>query len=156
MTDGAATVEELDAMTRACTPIHGGLHELAAVPRDADGERVLWIDPQGRTRVTLRLITWDRPRGDDSRAVVEFREQEVLIAPGDLRDEEPERARAYLLGWADAVGVCLERMREGSWLMPADLVFPRVVELTRPRTREQFARALLVRSRLGRWMSEET
>ena len=52
--------------------------------------------------------------------------------------------------------MCLERMREGSWLMPADLVFPRVVELTRPRTREQFARALLVRSRLGRWMSEET
>ena len=49
--------------------------------------------------------------------------------------------------------MCLERMPDDCWAMPADLVFPRILQLKRPQTREHYAAALLVRSRLGRWMS---
>ncbi len=154
MTDAAEA--ELEAALREGTPIIGGPHALELVPRDVgDESRLAWIE-RGFARVTLRMITWDGPRDQPARSILDIREQEIVIAPGDTRDEPPGRLREYILGWADAVAECLERVPDGACLMPVDLVFPRVFELKRPRTREQFTGALLVRSRMGRWMSEET
>ena len=153
---GERALAAIESALREASPIQGGARELVALSRmgaSAEDDPPWTWREHGHVRTTLRLICWDGPRGDGARSIVDIREQDAVIVLRELIATPPQRLRAYILGWADAVGVCLERMPDDCWAMPADLVFPRILQLKRPQAREHYAAALLVRSRLGRWMS---
>ncbi len=130
-------------------PVEGQRVEIR--PPRLDGEGADWrlTIAKGSAVASVWLVVWDNPIGVTPRNLWSIKEQEVLLVPERHMGDLP-RAAAYIKGWAMALEVALERLEEPDVLMPADLIFPRVLDLVRPRTAEDFAAALLVRSRLGK------
>ncbi|MEZ4237085.1 MAG: hypothetical protein R3F59_13210 [Myxococcota bacterium] len=99
--------------------------------------------PTGDLASTLQLVLFDA-----AGQVVSIREQPVVLVPARHR-EEPERVRAYLAGWLEAVQQVLQAVPPDAELYPADLVCADVLDLARAETAADFRAAALTASRLG-------
>ena len=111
--------------------------------------------------VVVRLICWDLD--GTSRIIRDVKEQAVLLVPG--RSRQNPRIEAWLKGSADALTTVMksqvhpsvargdeEAMSADNALacaLPHELVHPEVLKLSRPKTAEDFTRALLDSKRLG-------
>jgi hypothetical protein len=107
-------------------------------------------DPE-RAFVVVRLIVLDEvPEG---LAVRDIKEQEVYCGPGALYDDTM-RVDEMLYAQQEVLGEVLRGPVDAfATLMPHELLFTDVMTLVRARTREDFARALRAKSRLGRYLS---
>lgn len=156
------TAEELATALHPVRQMKGRACELAAVgPINEDWE---YVGPpsviereDGALSVTLRLIRYDivERDGAEEMTVRDIKEQEISLVPLAHRDE-PERVRAYLEGWAAAVSEVLAGWSDAQAerTMPYDLVNGRVLKLARAETAEDFKRALLMKSRLGKLLQK--
>ncbi len=124
---------------------------VASVEIVATNGRLTAVDRWGNLRVTLRLIYWNGPNGTPDRSIDNICEQEIVLAQEDM-EGDITRYQAFVRGWALALGHYLVDMPGDWFVMPADLFFPRVLRLKRPRTVNDFERALMAPSRLGRFL----
>lgn len=103
-------------------------------------------------RVTLRFFEWE-PTPGGGRSIASIKEQAVAFVGPKERDVPADRAALCLRGWCEAVGRLFSALPPESLpLMPHDLVFPKALTLSRPKTADDFTAAFLVKSRLGRLM----
>ena len=114
-------------------------------------ERHRVLERDGALYVVLRLIVFEDIAGE--RRVRDIKEQEVRFVTAAAR-EEPERVRAWVAGWAAAVGELLSSAAPETFdaFRPVDLVDLGPLKLARTETADQFRVALLKKSRLGRWL----
>lgn len=129
-------------------PIGDGLVRLeVAEPWDGLDE-----DPE-RATVVVRLIVFDE--GDDGPSIRDIKEQQLHCGPAALYDDTT-RVDEMLYAQQEVLGELLRGMTGNDGvvdtLMPHDLFFTDVMTLVRARTREDFARALRAKSRLGRYL----
>lgn len=110
-------------------------------------------DPE-RATLVVRLIVFDE--GPSGLAVRDIKEQELHCGPAALY-EATTRVDEMLYAQQEVLGEVLRDMTGNldvvDALMPHDLFFTDVMTLVRARTREDFARALRAKSRLGRYRS---
>jgi len=111
----------------------------------------------GDVRVTLRLVLWNVPRSNEgARSIRDVKEQIVTI----WKDIWPSsKFTPFMEGWKLAVKYVLTHSQEAETLMPADFMNSRiytVVGMKTPTTPEDYARALLARGRLGKWLPRGT
>lgn len=147
-------------------PIQSELFELAFVPEVVDentGEVFggTHEDDRGYWRATMRTITWERDEGGE-RQIRDVKEQDVVWLYPEHRDDP--RVPAYVAGWAAAVQYVLDRHAELAAAgqpgadrldvsMPHDFFNPGVLELSRPKTADDFTDALLSsKKRLGKML----
>ena len=152
------TAEELAAALEPVRVIKEGTSELRAVGPMNDS--VEYAGPpsvaereDGALSVTLQLIVYDvvERDGEEMERVRDIKEQEVSLVPLAYRGE-PGRVRAYVEGWAAAVKEVLAGWSRdrADCSAPADLTNVSVLKLARAETAEDFRRALLTKSRLGK------
>lgn len=112
------------------------------------------VDDPERASVVVRLIVFDE--GDDGPMVRDIKEQQLYCGASALY-EDTTRVDEMLYAQQEVLGELLRGMagRDGvvDTLMPHDLLFTDVMTLVRARTREDFARALRAKGRLGRYLS---
>lgn len=128
-------------------PIGDGLIRLEVVELDAP-PREHWA---GTAFVVVRLIVLEEHDGRTS--IRDIKEQQLHGGPAALYDDtyrvdEMLQAQREVLG--DVLAGPVERLET---LMPLDLVFTNVMTLVKARTREDFARALRAKSRLGKYLA---
>jgi hypothetical protein len=105
----------------------------------------------GYLRVTLRLISYDADG-----AITTIKEQDCVLVRAEHRDTSPERLRAYLQGWTQALAELFATPGfDGETLMPCELAAPAVLGLKTAHTADDFQARLLVKSRLGRLRSQK-
>lgn len=97
-------------------------------------------------RMTIRLITWD----GEPPVIRDVKEQELYF--GGLADHAPARTRALFEGMQIALARVLE-VPAIETLMPHELFRGDVMKLKTCITADDFARALLVKSRLGKFLA---
>lgn len=100
------------------------------------------------SNVTLRLVLWSNDNG--SRCVENIKEQPVSFFDGPLDD----RSRAYLQALCTVIREALQANAPCVSLLPVDFFKFRShpLGLKTPQTVEDFAAALRVKSRLGKWL----
>lgn len=119
------------------------------------GHTVMWLEcvgapifEQDRTLLTLRLIEFHV--GTDGHSVSCVKEQQCWLPVRDAIGSA-ERFMAFLQAQAQVLShaLCHEDVPE---MMPHDLWFGDVLTLKRAHDVDDFARALSVKSRLGKWI----
>lgn len=106
-------------------------------------------DPAHAT-VVVRLIVFDE--GPEGLVIRDIKEQQIYCGPLALY-EDTMRVDEMLYAQQEVLGEVLRGPVEPfDALMPHDLCCFGVMSLVRSRTREEFARALRVKSRLGRYL----
>ncbi|MBI4820610.1 MAG: hypothetical protein HY791_30375 [Deltaproteobacteria bacterium] len=136
--------DQLGKLLRELLPVRGGhvsFEFVEVTERDED------------LFVIMRLINWEDVRGQLS--IRDVKEQEVLLVPRSHR-ADPERVVEYCRGWVSALEKVFANgdFANGDgpeYLLPHDLIAPKVLGLSKPRSAEAFEAALLVKSRLGRF-----
>lgn len=109
----------------------------------------LVADPEHAT-VVVRLVVFDE--GPSGLEVRDIKEQQIYCGPVALY-EDTTRVDEMLYAQQQVLGEALRGPVEAfEALMPHELCFFGVMSLARARTREDFARALRVKSRLGRFL----
>jgi hypothetical protein len=113
-------------------------------------ERKTFEHPNGSIWATLHLFVWETSNGEES--IQTIKEQEVAVVPAATRDR-PEIVRAYLQGWAQALATVLPELSSAQIdsLMPYGLVFAGAATLRKAATAQDFCKAFLVKSRLGKF-----
>ena len=122
--------EWLQGVLGACFPARSAneLVELAFVGASERGDRLI---------ATFQLIVFD----DEPRQVRDIKEQElVVLEPAHRRD--PERAAAFFAAWSRVLPDLLARVADVETLMPHDFYPRKVLGQRRPRTEDEFVRAL--------------
>jgi hypothetical protein len=102
-------------------------------------------------RVTLRLVSWARDEESGERQVRDIKEQQLYLGPASLL-RHGDRLAAFLRGSCAALKTVFEAGAETETLMPHDLWRHGVLKLVKAQSADDFRRALLVRSRLGRYL----
>ncbi len=100
----------------------------------------------GALYLSLQTVLWEP---GPPRVIYEYKQQEIRLIPAHNRTMSLERLEACLQGWRNAVEQ-INHTAHLKLLMPRDLWPYRALNLKRPQTAEDFARAFLVQSRLGR------
>lgn len=96
--------------------------------------------------IVVRLIIWDEHAGTLS--IRDIKEQQVWLDPNDAsRERLTEYARAFV-----KIASLALTHHEVETLMPHDLLISNVLGLSKPQTEDEFARALSVKSRLGKYL----
>lgn len=98
---------------------------------------------------TFRTIVWERDPDTGERRVRDIKEQDIYMGWPKLYDE-----RERVAAWAQALERVLSEipMDKLETLMPADLVHPKVLELRKAQSVEDFDKALRAKKRLGQWL----
>jgi hypothetical protein len=105
-----------------------------------------------RTVVVVRLIVLEEHEGQIR--VRDVKEQEVYAGHPTLYDDT-SRVDEMLYAQQDVLGEVLRSSTLAlDTLMPHELLFTNVLSLVRARSREDFARALRAKSRLGRYLGK--
>ena len=127
-------------------PIGDGLIRLEVVePWDS------LVDEPDRATVVIRLIVFEE--GTEGPMVRDIKEQQLYCGPPALY-EDTTRVDEMLYAQQEVLGELLRGPIDGvEALMPHDLFFTNVMTLVTARRREDFARALRAKSRLGRYLS---
>jgi hypothetical protein len=141
-----AKVVDLHARFAPFFPIGDGLIRLEVVePWDS-----LEADPVHAT-VVVRLIVFDE--GDEYPTIRDIKEQQIHCGPV-ARYDDTTRVDEMLYAQQQVLGEVLRGpVATFETLMPHDLLFTNVMSLVTARTREDFARALRAKSRLGRYLA---
>jgi hypothetical protein len=143
---------DLHARFAPFLPIGDGLVRLE-VAEPWDG---LDDDPE-RATVVIRLIVLEEHEGE--RLIRDIKEQQLHCGPAALYDDTT-RVDEMLYAQQEVLGEVLGQMTGDLdvvyTLMPHDLFFADVMTLVRARTREDFARALRAKSRLGRYLKRSS
>lgn len=127
-------------------PIGDGLVRLEVVE---PWEGLTEADPEGAT-VVMRLIVFEE--GPEGLIVRDIKEQQLYCGPAALY-LDATRVDEMLYAQQEVLGEVLRGLDEPEALMPHDLFFANVMTLVRARTREDFAKALRAKSRLGRYLA---
>jgi hypothetical protein len=139
--------EDLESWLSERLPFFGGCTELAA----ASHEGFVHESDAGDLRAAFHLIVWELDESGAKASIVDVREQEIYVVPDGYRDE-PARLRAFLDAWAAVMPEVLAHVDAGLYLMPHDLAIFTPLALARAETVDDFRRALLVKSRYGRFV----
>ena len=103
--------------------------------------------------VVVRLIVFDQH--EDGLMIRDIKEQQLYCGPAALY-RDTTRVDEMLYAQQAVLGELLRGPVEGvEAMMPCDLLVMDVMNLVRARTREDFARALRVKSRLGRYLARQ-
>jgi hypothetical protein len=138
------TVDEIEEHFRARFPAYGRTRHDEA--KAYDGGELVYVSVRlhEHVTVTLQLIAYDAGN------ITDIKEQEIQLGFVELTDPK-ERFFAFIEAWGavlDDVFTMLPR-KHLDYLMPHDL-FPRgVLKLAKAKTKEDFDKALRVKSRLG-------
>jgi hypothetical protein len=131
-------------------PLRGGRVSIELVADDQD--RLVYENEKGTLVAILRLINWDVDAAGERQTVRDIKEQHVYLLGPDARDE-PERVRVFVEAWTSIMPEVLAALDEaGDYLMPHELVDFSPLGLARAETFDDFRRALLVKSRYGRFL----
>lgn len=143
------TLEEFDHLMADVFPARAGRFSLEFVGAERIPARL--SGTEDGLRVTMRLVVWDADPVAPS--ITDVKEQQVYTGPVSIL-ERRERLRAFLEGHRDALNTLFETgpSEPPEMLMPHDLWCPDALKLVRAQTAEDFRRAILARSRLGRFM----
>lgn len=107
-------------------------------------------DHPERATIVVQLFVFAEREGE--REIRDIKEQQIFAGYASHYDDAG-RVEEMLRAQQDVLGelFCQPPERFDA-LMPHDLLFTNVISLVRARTRDQFARALRVKSRLGRYL----
>jgi hypothetical protein len=146
------TLEDLLALLEELFPVEGGLSSMElgsppAVCRMPAGPR----ESEDSLRLTLRLVSWDRDAESGERKIRDIKEQQLYVGPASLM-RHGGRLAAFLRGSCAALKTLFEAGADTETLMPHDLWRYGVLKLVKAQSADDFHRALLVRSRLGRYL----
>lgn len=142
-------VERVKALLEDLFPARGTVVSLERGSPWADMTDWVTYDEAHGLRVILRLIIFDAEGGP----IRDIKEQQVVMIPSAAGDVPMDRVEAYFRGWIDAVAHVFSTAPSMiDTLMPHDLTAPNVLKLKKCKTAEEFRDALLVRSRLGRFL----
>jgi len=110
-------------------------------------ERVVF-EENGTIFVVLVLMTFTIE--GELRTIRDVKEQQVAFIGADVDDHQ--RLEAFLTGWTRAVQRVMEvgGRAHVEVLMPHDLLCPEILKLKKAKTAEDFEKAALMPSRLGR------
>ncbi len=149
---------DLRVLLEATFPIESRFFSLEWIPGEQD---LAAVPPDADLYVVLRLITYEEHAGE--RLFRDVKEQDVLLLPA--RHRQDPRIEAWLQGTRHALLTVMRsqdpwfgsdnpRIPAGctpvNYTLPFNLVSPDVLQLVRPRTAEDFSRALLSsKRRLG-------
>ena len=101
--------------------------------------------------VTMNLIVYDE--GPDGLSIRDIKQQELYCGPTALYDDRT-RVDEMLYAQQEVLGEALRGPVETfECLMPHELFFTDVLKLVRARMREDFARALRTKGRLGKYLA---
>jgi hypothetical protein len=102
----------------------------------------------GSFGVVMRLIVYEAV--DDKRQIRDIKEQEIHLNPGD---SSRERLEAFTRAFVPLLEQALARVADFvETYMPHDLLLWDVFKLKKAQTEDDFRKALLVRSRLGKYV----
>jgi hypothetical protein len=108
----------------------------------------------GGLSALFRLVVWDVDEASGQQSIRDIKEQQVYLVDSSHRDE-PERVRAFVEAWASIMPDVLARLgSDVDCLMPHDLINFSPLALSRAETVDDFRRALLVKSRYGRFFAD--
>jgi hypothetical protein len=129
-------------------PIGDGLVRLAVIEADEE-----LAEESEAAIVVVRLFVFDQHEG--GLVIRDIKEQQLYCGPAALY-RDTTRVDEMLYAQQEVLGELLRGpVEEFETMMPHDLVFTDVMTLVRARTREDFARALRVKSRLGRYLARQ-
>lgn len=138
--------------------LRSALHAFAAV---RGGQMLLeWVENETEERrdgglaATFRLFVF----AEDG-AILNVKEQQLYLLGARQRADTPERLRALIGGWCQALEAVFTKLSaQGTEtmeaLLPYDLWFADVFSLSAPQTEAAFADRFLVKSRLGRYLQD--
>jgi hypothetical protein len=106
-------------------------------------------DP-GAFFVTLRLILWELST-PETLSIIDVKEQQVYFKPPPGAAGSAERIAAFVRALVRVLATVLESPQLPT-LMPHDLFVWSPLKLAKPQTDDDFAAALRVKSRLGRYL----
>lgn len=108
-------------------------------------------EESGNLTGVVQLVIYEHSEDQDWTTVRDIKEQRVRLVPNGF--EEHDRLEELLLGWALAVEHVLDTYEHVEMLMPCDLEVPKALfQLKRAITAEDYKNAMLVKSRLGRFL----
>jgi hypothetical protein len=134
-----------------------GLDQIAATlgevfPVRENQVELAFVESTSAGKVTFRLILWDKAPGGEL-SIRDIKEQELyLYDPAYLTGDVP--ILSYLRGWSLALREVFQRapMSTFETLMPHDLSDGGVLKLRKATTPEDYRKAFLVKSRLGKFL----
>jgi hypothetical protein len=87
-------------------------------------------------------------------SVRSIKEQQCHFLPKHMRSIEKERFQAYLEGWATAIELVFEQrgVPDLERATPYDFVYPKTLELKKAMQADDFTKAFLAKSRMGKFI----
>lgn len=146
------TLEELQTLLEELFPVGGELSSMQL--GDSPAVHCQPAGPKEREaglRLTLRLVTWERNPESGALSIRDVKEQQCYLGPVSLL-QRGDRLTAFFRGICDALKTILEAEPDTAALMPYELWRPDILRLVRAQTADDFCRAALVPSRLGRYL----
>jgi len=143
------TRDEYHAILSARFPVSSKDSDTALL--SASLEHVEVVDrPNGELAVVVRLIVWQIDREADTRSIRDIKEQEVYAGP-------PVRTSRFAAFTGALVRVLEEALTSADVerLMPHDLMNFTPLKL-KATTEDEFAKALRMKSRLGKYLPTDT
>lgn len=146
------TLEALNSLLCDLFPARGGtstleLADLPAVQREPAGPKEI----EDSLRLTVRLVSWDRPDGSEERQITDIKEQSLYLGPVSLL-QRGERLMAFFHGSHAVLQQLFDSGLNTDTLLPHELLRPAVLKLVKAQTADDFRRALLTKKRLGGWL----
>ena len=143
----------LNDILKEAFPIKNTYYSLLAVDDNEHGS-LSFIDSESNLKIVMQLIQWEFDGTD--RKITSIYEQELLLAYS--RHTRDSRLEAYVGGWVIAleeVFIHIEKKGQEGLLgiLPHDLVYPKVLDLKKPLSDNDFVDAFLnSKKRLGRFL----
>jgi hypothetical protein len=132
--------EQLTEIFSSEFPIKGGMSEVTFVSVVEDSDRLY---------VVLRLVVWDQ-QPDGALSIRDIKEQQLFIDVPE--DTTFERFVEFMRGYDTVLSEVLATTKDAEYLMPHDLVSFAALKLKTANTADEFAQALRVKSRLGKYL----
>jgi hypothetical protein len=130
-------------------PVQGGAFAIQLVTRQ--DESGYFLDDAGQVILTLRVIYWEGEA--PYRSILDIREQDVSLCHLD-HVENDERFESFVSAWVEVASEVLERPANLGRVNPEDLFRgSHPLDLKTAREQADFAQALRVKSRLGRYLT---
>ena len=144
------SIQALELFLLEELPIQSGLGEFRWVQEDG---RSLIYESEGSLRVCFMLI--DLEKEGEGFQIRGIKQQEIYVEALDGITQD--RLRQIFDAWKAVVSFVLQHTKDIEMMMPHDLFshdFFGVPKLKTPQNHEDFVKAFLVKSRLGKWIGE--
>jgi hypothetical protein len=137
----------LDRALAALLPREGARWRMRLVPWKGQTTGVIGQDLWGCIEKVSLVVVGDGPVEERQRVT-----DVTILMLAKARSSSRARGEAYLAGWLNACAHVLDRLspEHVGLALPRNLSAPKAFELARPSTKEEWTKALLAPSRLGR------